>query len=188
MANVGIEKQDVFGAADEILAGGKEPTIQAIREKLGTGSLTTISKHLKDWQASKRNQSPIAKAPLAFELAAQNLWTLAFREAERLLQAQREALALDQQRWEEEKKFFSGEVERLEIEKISQEKKIKELSDSLGRELTVRDQLSRAVSEAGEHRARLQGEIDALKERLKDESERGLRLEKEISSIAKGKK
>ncbi len=64
MANVGIEKQDVFGAADEILAGGKEPTIQAIREKLGTGSLTTISKHLKDWQASKRNQSPVAKAPL----------------------------------------------------------------------------------------------------------------------------
>lgn len=188
MANVGIEKKDVFSAAEALLGDRKEPTIQAIREKLGnTGSLSTISKHLKEWQAFKRNQSPVANPPEAFGLAAQGLWALAFREAEKVFQIQKDALLLEQQKWEEEKKVFSDEIEALEADKESSEHRIKELVESLEKESHLRNELSKSITESGEQRARLQGEIEALKDRLNAEVERGQRLEKEIADIAKGK-
>jgi hypothetical protein len=50
MARTGISFEDVRDAAESLLGRGLNPTIQRVRELLGTGSNTTISEHLKSWQ------------------------------------------------------------------------------------------------------------------------------------------
>lgn len=48
----GISYEQVAAAADAVMAAGQKPTIRAVRENLGSGSLTTIHKHLEKWQGS----------------------------------------------------------------------------------------------------------------------------------------
>lgn len=50
MGNTGITKKQVLEAIERIVATGDKPTAKGIREILGTGSLTTISKHLQFWK------------------------------------------------------------------------------------------------------------------------------------------
>ena len=53
MARPGITYDEVIAAIDAILAAGEEPTIQRIREHLGTGSPNTIHRHLIAWRQSR---------------------------------------------------------------------------------------------------------------------------------------
>lgn len=48
-----ITKEDIFKTAYELEKDGKEVTSTLIREELGSGSLSTITKYLKEWMASK---------------------------------------------------------------------------------------------------------------------------------------
>lgn len=189
MANIGISKEEVFMAADQLLAEvGKEPTIQAVREKLGnTGSLTTISKHLKEWQMHRRTQPLAVAPPEAFVVAAQSIWNLAYREAEKILQSQKEAMLLEQKKWEEEKQVYMQEIEKLELEKHSKERRIKEVTEVLAREEKVRSSIQESVAKSAEMVASLQGELSAMKDRLLSEVERGNRLEKELMEIARSR-
>ena len=52
MAREGITFEQVSAAAEDLLQTGQQPTIRAIRERLGTGSPNTIHKHLTSWRAS----------------------------------------------------------------------------------------------------------------------------------------
>lgn len=190
MANIGINKEDVFLAAEQLLvATGKEPTIQAVREKLGnTGSLTTISKYLKEWQLLKRTQPLAIAPPEAFSTAMQSIWNLAYREAEKSFQAQRDALSFEQKKWEDEKKVFMDEIEKLEIEKHSKENRLKELKQIVERDQKVRDSLQEGSTKSAEVTAKLRGELEAMKDRLDSEVKRGNRLEKELMEIARSRR
>ena len=53
MKEKGIKKSEVFRLADESNRSGKDPSARAIRARLGSGSLSTISKYLKLWEAEK---------------------------------------------------------------------------------------------------------------------------------------
>ena len=50
MARNGIQYSDVQQAIDALLARGDTPSVQRIRDVLGTGSFTTISDHFRLWQ------------------------------------------------------------------------------------------------------------------------------------------
>lgn len=59
MARVGITFEQVAHGADALVGEGQQPTIRAIRERLGdTGSPNTIHKHLTAWRAAR----PVAAA------------------------------------------------------------------------------------------------------------------------------
>lgn len=45
----GITEQDVFEAADALLTRGERPTIERVRQELGSGSPNTINPHLDAW-------------------------------------------------------------------------------------------------------------------------------------------
>ena len=47
MARIGITFEQVSAAADALRGEGMNPTIKAVRERLGTGSPNTIHEHLK---------------------------------------------------------------------------------------------------------------------------------------------
>lgn len=61
MAREGITYDQVAQAADTLASEGKEPTIRAVREALGTGSPNTVHKHLTAWRAAR----PVATASAA---------------------------------------------------------------------------------------------------------------------------
>lgn len=48
MARAGIYKSEVLRARDKLLATGRNPSIDAVREELGTGSKSTIHRYLKE--------------------------------------------------------------------------------------------------------------------------------------------
>lgn len=51
MARTGITYIDVENAAQQLQGRGKNPTVDSIREMLGTGSKSTIAQHLRTWKA-----------------------------------------------------------------------------------------------------------------------------------------
>lgn len=78
MARTGITYDEVAAAADGLVGNGEQPTIQAIRAVLGTGSPNTIHRHLTAW---KQAASP-AEQRKAPELPAE-LQTSIVREIEK---------------------------------------------------------------------------------------------------------
>lgn len=48
----GIQQSQVWAAADELLHAGQRPTIERVRQKLGSGSPNTVSPMLEAWFAS----------------------------------------------------------------------------------------------------------------------------------------
>ncbi|MBS0358046.1 MAG: DNA-binding protein [Proteobacteria bacterium] len=58
MGRTGITEYNVEKAILEIQAKGKEPTIEAIRMTLGTGSNSTIAEHLKNWKKQQERGKP----------------------------------------------------------------------------------------------------------------------------------
>ncbi len=97
MAQAGATREKVFEAADQLLEQGVRPTQQNIRERIGSGSLTTINKALNDWwrtlgeRITRQNQHP--ELPEAVLHVANQLWDRALAYAEHRFDEQRQALA-----------------------------------------------------------------------------------------------
>ena len=92
MARSGIRYEEVKEVAETLLGRGLNPTIQRVREILGTGSNTTISEHLKRWQQQMAN-APRAVLPLAVPetvtTAMEAFWKIAVKSAETAFEEQR---------------------------------------------------------------------------------------------------
>lgn len=56
-------RAQVFAAADEILVGGRRPTIETIQARLGGGSPNSIVAYLKEWYAELGERLAQAEAP-----------------------------------------------------------------------------------------------------------------------------
>ena len=61
MARIGITFDQVAAAADALVGDGQQPTISAVRERLGSGSPNTIHRHLTEWRQAR----PVAAAGVA---------------------------------------------------------------------------------------------------------------------------
>jgi len=48
-----LKKEDIFEAAFSLEKSGAKPTANNIRDHIGSGSLTTITKYLKEWSSQK---------------------------------------------------------------------------------------------------------------------------------------
>lgn len=59
MGRYGVTYLDVVNAATEIQSAGQNPTVDAVRQRLGTGSKSTIAPYLKQW----RNKQFLEKHP-----------------------------------------------------------------------------------------------------------------------------
>jgi chromosome segregation ATPase len=53
MARTGVTFEQVEAAADAIRGEGLQPTINAVRERIGTGSPNTIHRHLTAWRSAR---------------------------------------------------------------------------------------------------------------------------------------
>lgn len=86
MAKTGITEAQVAHAADQLLATGSDVSARAIRDALGSGSMTTVLKHLRTWRRTQLAEGgPLPEIPDAVREASlralHEVWRTASREA-----------------------------------------------------------------------------------------------------------
>lgn len=162
MARSGIRYEDVKDAAETLLSRGLSPTIQRVREVLGTGSNTTISEHLKHWQ-HRLAETPLAILPPAIPdavmAALEAFWKTALQQAEAAFDEQRKAAAQTVAAAEEARDQALAEA-RQANEEAAEARRQQEILQSATRDLMDRlliEQERRAAAEtaiaAAEQRA-----------------------------------
>lgn len=172
----GVQREDVWAAADAVLLAGEKPTIERVRQRLGSGSPNTVGPLLEQWfkHLGARLQDPGAFAapagvPEPVMQAAQHFWETALAQTrgdfeERLRQGLADAVA-----------NVEAEKERAEIAGAAAfEASAK--ANRLQGELAELSELLRQAQEAlAAESARLQevrAALAAEKERLADERRR----------------
>ncbi|MHB0775477.1 DNA-binding protein [Halomonas sp. WWR20] len=182
MARSGIQYEDVQRAVDTLLKRHENPSVQKIREVLGTGSFTTISEHLREWRTrreEKRDYPAAAELPEPLEGWAQTLWDKAQQlaveqlahyreEADRSISAAQEQARQAQREAEDAAQRLAalnehlGQVQaRLEDKTTLSARLESELESTQQREKSLEQQLAKAQAEhhaASRHQERLQAE------------------------------
>lgn len=173
-----ITDDKIWAAADEIDAEGKNPTLAAVRDRVGAGSFTTISESMRRW----RGKRTAAAAPVIEALpdqlsevgrsAASQIWTHAIRTAESRLEeakteldAQREDLEKERQEAQEFAELLNKQLEMIRSELEIERKRSAQLEEDLveAREqaaLELTSERSR-LSEAQQLAATLTGRLEA---------------------------
>jgi len=83
--------QRIRDAAMEMLSQGKAPTVTGVRTLLGSGSFTTITKHVATFlKESHVLLTPAAQMPDSLAHAMKDIWMLALRESDNRFQLERE--------------------------------------------------------------------------------------------------
>ena len=155
MARPGLEYPDVEKVARKLFSQGIHPSVQRVRETLGTGSNSTISKHLKTWQNSfAENHSPALPGSVPKDLMnpLDEFWSTAVARAEQNYQERRVEL---------ENKVAQAETEKQDALTALDEKSV-EVSD-LTRELTA---LQAELSKTNEKLLTLHGQFSTTDNEL----------------------
>ena len=183
MARPGITYDEVIAAIDAILAAGEEPTIQRIREHLGTGSPNTIHRHLVTWRASRPVEQ--RKAPeLPAELQAALVKEIERQAAEArtdversLVEAQKEAATLAKAgeeleelngTLEEQNEALAAEKERQAALANERHDEIEELKVNLDRERKAAEEARIQVAQGRNKIEALDKQADELRAKLTD--------------------
>lgn len=74
MSRSGINYQDVANAALQLQNNHQNPTVDGVRELLGTGSKSTIAKHLKDWKNTNGSRADTNRLPSELNDLVAGLW------------------------------------------------------------------------------------------------------------------
>src|SRR5579872_6174095 len=93
MARAGVIYEEVKREADEMLEHGISPTIERLRQALGGGSFSTLSRHLRAWREDRRKTAearPTAP-PDPVAVAVQQVWHQMYQAAEVRVQEVRAA-------------------------------------------------------------------------------------------------
>lgn len=149
----GITDQDVFHAADALVANCQRPTQTSIREFLGGGSFATIGPALKRWRAAQAEQHELAGVELPGELTESlqqlgaRVWGAAIEAAESRLTGEREALAAARDEIEAEVQEHREAVQQLEAEAEQRTARIRELEQQHTAALEAATEQKRQIAE-----------------------------------------
>ncbi|WP_030072997.1 DNA-binding protein [Halomonas alkaliantarctica] len=211
MARSGIQYSDVQQAVDTLLARGDTPSVQRIREVLGTGSFTTISEHFRSWRIEReqnRDVPPPKGVPEVIVNVASELWREAQEVANQALihyredanrqveNAQQEAAEALQQAANAEQRE-SALAEHLRHTEQRLETLNRELAASQANEHQWQHQAEQAAKDAKQYQQLLtksEYEVATLKERFAEEQqqrqavwEQRLTQEEQRNEAAEGK-
>lgn len=134
----GITQEQVSQAADAIVAVGERPTVERIRQRLGTGSPNTVTRMLDGWRQGLaerlRQASVLPELPDGVGQAMTALWSQALQhaqtQAQQALQAehdvlQRAAADLDARASEQVTQLAAAEADKaksLELARLAETK------------------------------------------------------------------
>lgn len=167
-------RERVFAAADALLEEGVRPTQQAVRERIGSGSLTTINRALNDWwqtlakRINRQQQHP--ELPEAVVNIANQLWDRALAYAEHRFEEQRQQLLNQQQTLHQ----------RIREQEQGGNQALQELQEQNGRllqrcETLAEDkhELEQKLLKADEQQYRLSTRVEALERKLREQAQMG---------------
>jgi len=161
MARSGIRYEEVQEAAETLLGRGLNPTIQRVRELLGTGSNTTISEHLKHWQQQLAESPKTVLPPAVPETvmtALESFWKIAVCQAEAAFEEHRSAAAQ-----------AVAAAEQARDAAVAGERQAQTTADDLSRQLDAVTLSARQLADqllvAQERRAAAEIAIDAAEQR-----------------------
>lgn len=197
-----ITPEQVYAIADAIKAEGGKPTLRAVRERLGTGSMGTIAKLLQSWKAGQERQAAaelalppaLQRAVLDF-MAAELSAARAPLEAELAEQQQTAAdLAAENERQADTIESQADALEVLAQEKAAAEGKAGQLADDLegakedaGRERqaaeAARTELAKATLRL-EAMPRLEADLAAIRAELDRERKGRIEAEQQAAVLA----
>lgn len=180
MARIGLSEQQVFEAAEALLNEGQGVTVSAVRERLGSGSYSTINTHLGKWREAEGSRKPadIPDIPPSVDTALRHVWALAWKESQERTRAEREGLDSARRDMERGKKDMEAEIARLEALGDAQGDEIKKLEDLLAEQ-------SKALSQAQNEKQALSVENARLDERVKAAENRAGELSGKLEESAK---
>jgi DNA repair exonuclease SbcCD ATPase subunit len=116
MARPGITPEQVLQTIQQLESEGNEATVTAIRERLGTGSFTTISQVLQSWRQdlARSSRPPVPDPPEQVAGLFRQLWMESWRAADAVAAAEREAAAQERAASEAQAQEMQNEIARLE--------------------------------------------------------------------------
>ena len=175
MARAGVTYHDIAKAAQAIKAQGQEPTVDRVREHLGTGSKSTIAPLLKRWRSDNGEAAAVSGLPNDLVEVVKSLHERVQQMADhRIEQARREFEALNEELRNEltqanntiaqltaRQQDLENQTERLSKEKSEQSRSLED----------VRVSLAKAESQRGEAVARtndLKESVNELKQENRD--------------------
>ena len=194
----GVQEAQVWGAADALLKDGLRPTIERVRQRIGSGSPNTVSPMLERWFATlgKRlegasaipAQAGSAHLPLAVEAAAQQFWNVAVHEAER---AQVQASEAARHEFQLERAALARQAADLQQRELAFDQARAQLDDALlasRQAVTAMEaQLHRQQQESARQLTEQEGQSRRLRRALDDalRSKEALREKSEMDLAAK---
>ena len=116
MARPGITQEQILQTIQQLEGEGMETTVTAIRERLGTGSYTTISQVLQNWRQERVRTSrpPVPEVPDQVSGLFRQLWAESWRAADAVAAGEREAAAQERAAYEAQLQEMQNEIARLE--------------------------------------------------------------------------
>ena len=164
MARAGILYSHVAKAAAQLAASGKNPTVDAVREAMGsTGSKSTIAPMLRQWKAQHEGEVAAADAGVPADLleAIRGVYERVQVGAQVHVEQLRIEHQLAAQKTAQTAETLRNEVRQLGIERESLEAKLDSVKAALAREQAARHQDAVAI-------AALESEKDGQAQRLAD--------------------
>ena len=152
MARIGVTLQDVEDAAARLKLQGKPPTVARVREFLGTGSNSTIAKHLKSWrdnQYANLQTSLPESIPKSLIPAIELFWSQSVKEANK-------HFAEKETEWHKSKQALQSMKEDFEFE--------------LNKTLNTNEKLKRELEKLKQSNRELKLDTDEVIKSLKQEN------------------
>ena len=92
MSRIGITYEEVTNAAKRLQERGENPTVDRVRELLGTGSNSTIARYLRDWKTDSDKAIGNNRLPADLLTIVNGLWeTIQEKAMQRILGIEQEA-------------------------------------------------------------------------------------------------
>ncbi|ART61692.1 DNA-binding protein [Kushneria marisflavi] len=173
MARSGVQFEDVQRAIETLIQRGDVPSVQRIREVLGTGSFTTISDHLREWRARREENRdvPLPQAiPERLHDALAGLWQQAQEEAG-------EALSFYRQQSDEQVEQAQEETRQAQRRVEDTEQRLAALSERL-------DSTAARLEEKATSLARLESEAAHLRGQLEERDQRLAMRDRQINTLS----
>ncbi len=160
MARHGVDYESVKQAALKLLSKGTSPSVQKVRELLGTGSNTTIAEHLKYWReehAAKKVHHLPASIPEELIATFETLWQTAMEHAEQHLANVKATLEDREEKLQQETALTNKTMDDLKLQ-------IAELKQKIEDKTQENQALHTQLAVANERFETQASEIDKLKQ------------------------
>lgn len=169
MAKTGITYTEVDEAARYLQGQGRNPTVDAIRERLGTGSRTTLGEHLKRWKGLQTDSKGQLPEPLLGMV--KGLWDSLQSLAEQRVE-EHQSIA------HQEVSTLKSQLHTLQQAELQLHQEYHQLQETLDTEKRLQTALAKQLQDTEASKDKLNALHQAAQQQLEEAKQENQRLHK----------